>query len=91
MIIKINIFPELKDISHFFFLFKHCISNTKHNTMNTLKLKSKNAAVFTLCEMLSKLGYPMRISDSFTAEADAAVKDFQKKNALVIDGICMAP
>ncbi|MBD8018490.1 N-acetylmuramidase domain-containing protein [Kaistella pullorum] len=55
--------------------------------MNTLKLKSKNAAVFTLCEMLSKLGYPIRISNSFTTEVDAAVKDFQKKNALVVDGV----
>lgn len=51
--------------------------------MNTLKLKSKNAAVFTLCEMLSKLGYPIRISDSFTTEVDAAVKDFQKKTRLL--------
>lgn len=55
--------------------------------MITLKLKAKAPAVYTLCEMLSKLGYPVKISDSFTAEVDTAVKDFQKKNALVVDGV----
>ncbi|ACU07203.1 putative phage-related protein (hydrolase) [Flavobacteriaceae bacterium 3519-10] len=55
--------------------------------MITLKVKAKAPAVYTLCEMLSKLGYPVKISDSFTAEVDAAVKDFQKKNALVVDGV----
>jgi len=55
--------------------------------MTTLKLKSKAPEVFTLGEMLHKLGYSLKISDSFTAEVEIAVKDFQKKNFLVSDGI----
>lgn len=55
--------------------------------MNTLKLKSKAPEVYTLCEMLYKLGYSLKISDSFSAEVLTAVKDFQKKNFLVSDGI----
>ena len=55
--------------------------------MRTLKYRSKAPEVFTLCELLYNLGYPIKISDSFTLEVDAAVKDFQKKNNLVSDGI----
>lgn len=55
--------------------------------MITLKYRSKSPAVYTLCEMLYKLGYRIIISDSFTLEIDVAVKDFQKKNNLVMDGI----
>ena len=55
--------------------------------MITLKYRAKAPEVYTLCEMLHKLGYAVKISDSFTLEVDAAVKDFQKKNALVSDGI----
>lgn len=55
--------------------------------MITLKYRSKSPAVYTLCEILYKLGYPIIISESFTLEIDTAVKDFQKKNNLVMDGI----
>ncbi len=55
--------------------------------MATLKYRAKAPEVYTLCELLYKLGYPIKISDSFTLEIDAAVKDFQKKNNLVSDGI----
>ena len=55
--------------------------------MISLKYRAKAPEVYTLCEMLYKIGYPIKISDSFTVEVDAAVKDFQKKNGLVMDGI----
>ena len=55
--------------------------------MITLKYRANAPEVYTLCELLHKLGYPIIISNSFTLEIDAAVKDFQKKNNLVMDGI----
>lgn len=55
--------------------------------MSTLKYRAKAPEVYTLCELLNQLGYRIKISDSFTLEVDAAVKDFQKKNNLVSDGI----
>ena len=54
--------------------------------MIALKYRAKAPEVYTLCEMLHKLGYEIKISDSFTLEVDEAVKDFQEKNALVSDG-----
>ena len=55
--------------------------------MRTLKYYTKAPEVVTLCEMLYKQGYNVIISDSFSLQVDAAVKEFQKKNNLVIDGI----
>lgn len=55
--------------------------------MTTLKYRAKAPEVYTLCELLYKIGYPVKISDSFSVEVDTAVKDFQKKNNLVSDGI----
>ncbi|UOU98399.1 N-acetylmuramidase family protein [Chryseobacterium daecheongense] len=55
--------------------------------MKLLKYYTKSPEVLTLCELLYKIGYNIKISDSFTLEVDAAVKDFQKKNFLVVDGI----
>lgn len=55
--------------------------------MITLKYRSKSSAVYSLCEMLYKLGYKITISESFTLEIDVAVKDFQNRNNLVVDGI----
>lgn len=55
--------------------------------MTTLRYRAKAPEVYTLCELLHKLGYEIKISDSFTLEVDAAVKDFQKKNSLVMDGV----
>ena len=55
--------------------------------MKTIKYPVKSVEVLTLCEMLYKLGYNLIISDSFTKEVDKAVKDFQRKNSLVVDGI----
>lgn len=55
--------------------------------MKLLKYYTKAPEVTTLCELLYKQGYNIRISDSFSLEVDAAVKDFQRKNSLVVDGI----
>ncbi|ASK32212.1 hydrolase [Chryseobacterium sp. T16E-39] len=55
--------------------------------MKLLKYNTRAPEVLTLCELLYKLGYPIKISDSFTLEVDAAIKDFQSKNSLVVDGI----
>lgn len=55
--------------------------------MKTIKYNNKAPEVLLLCEMLTNLGYHLLVSDSFTLEVDAAVKDFQMKNNLVVDGI----
>ena len=55
--------------------------------MITLKYRAKAPEVYTLCEMLYKLGYAVKITDSFTVEVDTAVRDFQLKNSLVVDAI----
>lgn len=55
--------------------------------MTTIKYNNKTPEVITLCEMLFKLGYQIKVSDSFTLEVDAAVKDFQRKHNLIVDGI----
>ncbi|KMQ69237.1 hydrolase [Chryseobacterium sp. FH2] len=55
--------------------------------MKLLKYYTKAPEVLTLCEILYKLGYNINISDSFNLKVDAAVKDFQRKNSLVVDGI----
>ena len=55
--------------------------------MKTIKYNIKTAEVRLLCEMLNNLGYDLVVSDSFTLAVDAAVKDFQTKHNLVVDGI----
>lgn len=55
--------------------------------MRTIKYNNKAAEVATLCDLLTKLGYDLVVSESFTLQVDAAVKDFQYKNNLVVDGI----
>lgn len=55
--------------------------------MRTIKYNNKAPEVITLCDMLSKIGYTVIVSDSFTLGVDAAVKDFQSKNSLVVDGV----
>jgi hypothetical protein len=55
--------------------------------MKTIKYNVKTDEVITLCEMLNGLGYNLLVSKSFTAQVDQAVKDFQSKNSLVVDGI----
>lgn len=55
--------------------------------MRTIKYNNKAPEVATLCDLLSLLGYNLVVSDSFTLQVAAAVKDFQHKNNLVVDGI----
>ncbi len=55
--------------------------------MKTIKYNNKSPEVILLCEMLNNLGYNLVVSDSFTLAVDVAVKDFQTKNNLVVDGI----
>lgn len=55
--------------------------------MQTLKLRSRNSSVHVLEELLTSLGYEVYVSNYFGADTDRAVKDFQSKNNLVVDGI----
>lgn len=56
--------------------------------MNTLKNGSKGADVTTLQLALNKTGgYGLTADGIFGAKTEAAVKDFQKKNKLGVDGI----
>lgn len=55
--------------------------------MQTIKYRSRGQAVYILEEILVKLGYNVYISHYFGKDTHNAVKDFQKNNHLVIDGI----
>lgn len=53
----------------------------------TIKMKAKGAEVIMLQKRLNELGYNLEIDGDFGPKTRNAVKDFQGKNALVIDGI----
>lgn len=55
--------------------------------MKTLKSGVKASEVYYLNELLVKQNYSVVVSDYFGVETDKAVKDFQLKNNLVVDGI----
>lgn len=55
--------------------------------MDALKLKSVGNSVHFLSEILSNLGYKVLVSNSFGFDVEVAVRDFQKQNHLVIDGL----
>lgn len=55
--------------------------------MSTLKFRSKGQEVHLLQQILVKKGYNIKVSEYFGKDTDAAVKDFQRKNNLVVDGI----
>lgn len=55
--------------------------------MRTIKLGTKSSEVYYLNELLSKLGYSVVVSDHFGAATDKAIRDFQLKNNLVVDGV----
>lgn len=55
--------------------------------MNTIKLRSRGQEVHFLAEILKKQGYNVLVSNFFGPDIDAAVKDFQLKNSLVVDGV----
>lgn len=54
--------------------------------MQYIKLKSRGSSVSFLQELLRKIGYEIPSSGYFGVETDLAVKDFQSKNQLVVDG-----
>lgn len=54
--------------------------------MKTIKYDTQSPEVVSLTDMLSNLGYNVIVSDKFTLETEEAVKEFQSKNNLVIDG-----
>ncbi|RZJ53788.1 MAG: DUF3380 domain-containing protein, partial [Flavobacterium sp.] len=55
--------------------------------MRTIKSGVKSSEVYYLNELLVKLKYSVIVSDYFGVDTDKAVKDFQLKNNLVVDGI----
>ena len=55
--------------------------------MKTLKYRSRGNEVYTLEELLLELGYQVVVSNFFGKDTDVAVKDFQSKNNLVVDGV----
>ncbi|WP_166925118.1 N-acetylmuramidase domain-containing protein [Flavobacterium poyangense] len=55
--------------------------------MRTIKFGLTSSEVYYLNELLIKLNYNVIVSDYFGIETDTAVKDFQLKNNLVVDGI----
>jgi hypothetical protein len=54
--------------------------------MQNLKIRSRGSSVSFLQELLVKVGYDVPITQYFGSMTEAAVKDFQSKNRLVIDG-----
>lgn len=54
--------------------------------MQNLKLKSSGSFVSYLQELLGKLGYPIPATGYFGTITENAVRDFQQKNGLVVDG-----
>ncbi len=55
--------------------------------MKTLRYRSRGEDVHYLEEILTQLGYNVYVSNYFGRDTDAAVRDFQSKHQLVIDGI----
>lgn len=55
--------------------------------MNTIKIRSRGPGVLFLNEILEKLGYEVYVSDTFKTDTDIAIRDFQKRNNLIVDGV----
>lgn len=55
--------------------------------MKTIKYRSAGPDVRFLEEILEKMGYNVKVSDYFGKDTDTAVRDFQQKHNLVVDGI----
>jgi len=55
--------------------------------MRTIRYRSQGEDVHHLEQILTKLGYTVFVSNFFGKDTDQAVKDFQLKNNLVVDGI----
>lgn len=55
--------------------------------MRTLRYRSRGEEVNFLEQILNRMGYQLVVSNFFGQDTDLAVKDFQLKNQLVVDGI----
>ncbi|WP_289659559.1 N-acetylmuramidase family protein [Flavobacterium panacagri] len=55
--------------------------------MRTVKVGAKSPEVYYLNELLAKLKYNVIVSDYFGTATDKAIRDFQFKNNLVVDGV----
>lgn len=55
--------------------------------MNTLRYRSQGEDVLLLEQILYGMGYMLKVSRYFGKDTDVAVRDFQRKNQLVVDGI----
>jgi len=55
--------------------------------MKTIRYRSRGEEVHYLEQILTKLGYKVYVSNFFGRDTHEAVKDFQSKNDLVVDGI----
>lgn len=55
--------------------------------MQLLKLQARNDAVKMLQELLNEVGYDIPATGYFGVMTDRAVRDFQQKNNLVMDGV----
>jgi len=55
--------------------------------MKTIRYRSRGEEVHYLEQILTKLGYKVYVSNFFGRDTHEAVKDFQSKNDLVMDGI----
>lgn len=55
--------------------------------MQLLKLNARNDAVKMLQELLNEAGYNLQATGYFGTDTDKAVRDFQSKNNLVVDGV----
>ncbi|MBQ4821029.1 N-acetylmuramidase family protein [Aquimarina sp. MMG016] len=55
--------------------------------MKTIRYRSRGEEVNFLEQILNKLGYNVFVSNFFGKDTDLAVKDFQRKNNLVVDGV----
>lgn len=63
------------------------VSNPYKLTDSIIKKGSKGESVKWLQYELNKHGYKLSVDGDFGAKTEAAVKDFQSKNKLVVDGI----
>lgn len=57
------------------------------SSYSQLSRGSKGSEVKTLQELLNQNGYSLDVDGSFGSKTQAAVKDYQKKNGLAVDGI----
>lgn len=67
------------------FIYNPALSK-EESTIVTLKKKDKGERITKLQEDLNSLGYNLDIDGQFGSETQAAVKEFQKENNLVVDG-----